>query len=176
MSEISKQYDPKAVELKWYQTWERENLFKVNSDSEKKPFCIIMPPPNVTGQLHMGHALQDSIQDLLIRMKRMQGFEAHWQAGKDHAGIATQNVVEKELATEDTTRHELGRDKFIERAWAWKERFGNRIFEQKKMLGDSADWSRERFTFDPGLVVAVSKVFKHLYDKGLVYRGNYIVN
>ncbi len=176
MSEISKQYDPKAVELKWYREWEENDLFEVDPDSGKNPFCIIMPPPNVTGQLHMGHALQDSIQDLLIRMKRMQGFESHWQAGKDHAGIATQNVVEKELVKEGTTRHELGRDRFVERAWEWKEKYGNRIFEQKKMLGDSADWSRERFTFDPGLVVAVSKVFKHLYDKGLVYRGNYIVN
>jgi len=176
MSEIPKQYNPEATEKKIYSFWESAGLFKVNPNSERDPFCIIMPPPNVTGQLHMGHALQDSIQDMLTRMKRMQGFEAHWQPGMDHAGIATQNAVEKQLAVDGTNRHELGREKFLEKAWAWKEKYGNRIFEQKRLLGDSADWDRERFTLNKGLSDAVTKVFKHLYDKGLVYRGNYIVN
>jgi len=176
MSEIPKIYNPATVEAKWYRYWEENNLFHVDPKSGRKPYCIIMPPPNVTGQLHMGHALQDAIQDMLIRMKRMQGYESHWQPGKDHAGIATQNVVEKELAKEGTSRHELGREKFVERAWKWKEQFGNRIFEQKRLLGDSADWKRECFTLSPELTRAVHKVFKHLYDKGLIYRGHYIVN
>lgn len=175
MTEIPKTYDPKLTEQKWYKFWMDNNLFATNP-SDKKPYCIMMPPPNITGQLHMGHALQDAIQDYLIRMKRMQGYEAHWQPGKDHAGIATQNAVEKALKSEGTDRHKLGREKFVERAWQWKEQYGNRIFEQKRLLGDSADWSRERFTLDDGLSQAVTKVFKHLYDKGLVYRGNYIVN
>lgn len=176
MTDLPKTYDPSSVEGKWYKYWEENNLFHVDPKSGREPFCIIMPPPNVTGELHMGHALQDSIQDMLVRMKRMQGFESHWQPGKDHAGIATQNVVEKTLKAEGTSRHELGREKFVERTWAWKERFGDRIFEQKRLLGDSADWSRERFTLDEGLSRAVALVFKQLYDKGLVYRGNYIVN
>jgi valyl-tRNA synthetase len=132
MDEIQKKYDPKQVETKWYEYWEENDLFEVDPNSGREPFCIIMPPPNVTGQLHMGHALQDTIQDMLIRLKRMQGFESHWQPGKDHAGIATQNVVEKQLAEEGTARQDLGRDKFIERVWEWKEKFGNRIFEQKR--------------------------------------------
>ena len=176
MSEIPKQYNPEATEKKIYSFWESAGLFKVDPKSGRNPFCIIMPPPNVTGQLHMGHALQDSIQDMLTRMKRMQGFESHWQPGKDHAGIATQNAVEKQLHEEGTDRHELGREKFLDKAWAWKEKYGDRIFTQKRLLGDSADWDRERFTMDEGLSDAVTKVFKHLYDKGLIYRGNYIVN
>ncbi len=176
MTDLPKTYDPQAVEQKWYGYWERNKIFKVDPKSGRKPYCIIMPPPNITGQLHMGHGLQDSIQDMLIRMKRMQGFESHWQPGKDHAGIATQNVVEKQLAKEGTNRHEIGRDKFIERAWQWKEEYGNRIFEQKRLLGDCSDWERERFTLSPELTRVVHKVFKHLFDKGLIYRGNYIVN
>ncbi len=136
----------------------------------------MMPPPNITGELHMGHGLQDSIQDYLIRMKRMQGYEALWQPGTDHAGIATQNVVEKALAKQGITRHQLGREKFIEKVWEWREKYGSRILQQKYLLGDSPDWSRERFTLDPGLSKAVIKVFVHLYKKGLIYRGNYIVN
>ncbi|HHE47274.1 MAG TPA: valine--tRNA ligase, partial [Bacteroidetes bacterium] len=176
MTEIPKTYDPKTVEAKWYKYWEDNGLFRTNPASGNKPYCILMPPPNVTGELHMGHALQDALQDMLIRMKRMQGFEALWQPGKDHAGIATQNVVEKALADEGITRQQLGRDKFVERVWAWKEQYGNRIFEQKRLLGDSADWERERFTLDEGLSKAVAKVFVHLYEKGLIYRGKYIVN
>ncbi len=176
MTNISKTYDPKAVEAKWYKYWEDNNLFRTNPASGNKPYCILMPPPNVTGELHMGHALQDALQDMLIRMKRMQGFESLWQPGKDHAGIATQNVVEKALTDEGTTRQDLGRDKFVERVWKWKEQYGNRIFEQKRLLGDSADWERERFTLDEGLSKAVTKVFVHLYEKGLIYRGHYIVN
>lgn len=176
MPEIPKIYDPTSVEPKWYKFWEENNLFRTDPDSGKPPYCIMMPPPNVTGELHMGHGLQDSLQDMLIRMKRMQGFEAHWQAGTDHAGIATQNVVEKSLAKEGVTRHQLGREAFIEKVWEWKAKFGNRILQQKRLLGDSPDWSRERFTFDPGLSKAVAKVFVHLYEKGLIYRGNYIVN
>ncbi len=176
MSEIPKSYDPTSVEPKWYKFWEENDLFRTDPNSGKEPYCIMMPPPNVTGELHMGHGLQDSLQDMLIRMKRMQGFEAHWQAGTDHAGIATQNVVEKALAKEGVSRHSLGREKFIEKVWEWKAKYGDRILQQKRLLGDSPDWSRERFTFDPGLSKAVAKVFVHLYDKGLVYRGNYIVN
>lgn len=176
MIEIPKTYNPDKIEQKWYQYWEKNRLFRTDPHSSRKPFCILMPPPNITGELHMGHALQDAIQDMLIRMKRMQGYESHWQPGKDHAGIATQNAVEKSLAAEGKTRHDLGRERFINRVWDWKERFGNRIFEQKRLLGDSADWEQERFTLDPGLSKAVARVFKHLYDKGLIYRGNYIVN
>ncbi|NQT35163.1 valine--tRNA ligase [bacterium] len=176
MTDISKTYDPKAVEAKWYRYWEEHNLFRTDPGSGKKPYCILMPPPNITGELHMGHALQDALQDMLIRLKRMQGYESHWQPGKDHAGIATQNVVEKTLAEEGTTRQEMGREKFVKRVWEWKEQYGNRIFEQKKLLGDSADWSRERFTLDEGLSKAVAAVFVHLYEKGLIYRGHYIVN
>ncbi|MCF7809786.1 valine--tRNA ligase [bacterium] len=176
MTDISKTYDPKAVETKWYRYWEDNNLFRTETDTGKKPYCILMPPPNVTGQLHMGHALQDALQDMLIRLKRMQGFESLWQPGKDHAGIATQNVVEQTLAKENITRQSLGREKFVERAWEWKKQYGDRIFQQKRLLGDSADWSRERFTLDEGLSKAVAQVFVHLYEKDLIYRGHYIVN
>ena len=176
MTEISKTYEPKAVEAKWYRYWEDNNLFRAETDSGKKPYCILMPPPNVTGELHMGQALQDALQDMLIRLRRMQGLEALWQPGKDHAGIATQNVVEKALSEEGVARQDLGRDKFLERVWAWKEQYGNRIFEQKRLLADSADWSRERFTLDDGYSRAVVRVFVHLYKKGLIYRGHYIVN
>ncbi len=176
MAEIPKTYNPAAVEPKWYRYWMEHNLFRTDPNTGRAPFCILMPPPNITGELHMGHALQDAIQDLLVRMKRMQGFESHWQPGKDHAGIATQNAVERALAKEGITRQQLGREEFVRRVWQWVERYGDRIFEQKRLLGDSADWSQEVFTLDPGLSRAVSRVFKHLYDKGLIYRGNYIVN
>ena len=176
MSDIPKSYDPTAVEPKWYKYWEENDLFRTDPDSGKSPYCIMMPPPNVTGELHMGHGLQDSLQDMLIRMKRMQGYEALWQPGTDHAGIATQNVVEKSLAKEGVTRHQLGREAFVEKVWEWRQRYGDRIMQQKRLLGDSADWNRQRFTLDPGLSKAVAKVFVHLYDKGLIYRGNYIVN
>jgi valyl-tRNA synthetase len=176
MTDIPKTYDPKQTEQKWYRFWTDNNLFRTDPASGSPAFCIMMPPPNITGELHMGHALQDSLQDMLIRLKRMQGYEALWQPGKDHAGIATQNVVEKSLAKEGVTRQQLGREAFIERVWQWKEKFGNRIFEQKRLLGDSADWSRERFTLDEGLSKAVAQVFVWLFNKGLIYRGYYIVN
>lgn len=177
MKDIPKTYEPKEIESKWYKYWEEQGLFTVSPESPKPPYCIMMPPPNITGELHMGHALQDTIQDLLIRLKRMQGYESHWQAGKDHAGIATQNVVERDLhKNKGLTRKDLSREEFLDAAWKWKEKFGNRIFEQKRLLGDSCDWQRERFTLDAGLSKAVMRAFVQLYQKGLIYRGNYIVN
>ena len=173
-------YDPAQVEEKWYAFWEQGGFFhadeqKVNS-GEKKPFVIAMPPPNVTGRLHMGHALQDTVQDLLTRMKRMQGFEALWIPGLDHAGIATQNVVERTLKKEGRHRKEMGREPFLKEVWKWKEEYGDIILQQKRRLGDSCDWRRTRFTMDEGLSRAVQEVFVRLHDEGLVYRGDYLVN
>jgi valyl-tRNA synthetase len=169
-------YNPGDVEARWYDVWERAGAFgpEVNPDGE--PYTIVIPPPNVTGVLHMGHALDHSIQDVIIRRKRMQGFAALWLPGTDHAGIATQNVVERELRAEGLTRHDLGRDRFIEQVWAWKARYGDTITNQMRRLGDSVDWSRERFTFDDGLSAAVRRVFVDLYDDGLIYRANRIIN
>ena len=170
-------YDPASIESKWYQYWEGNDLFKTSSDSEKDPHVIVMPPPNVTGRLHMGHALQDTVQDALTRMRRMQGMEALWVPGMDHAGIATQNVVEKTLKKEHgKNRHDLGREAFIDKVWDWKEEYGGIILEQKRRLGDSCDWSKERFTMDDGFSRAVQEVFVRLYDEGLVYRGEYLIN
>ncbi len=169
-------YDPKAVEARWYSTWEEAGLFRPEINPDGEPFTIVIPPPNVTGQLHLGHALDMSIQDLLIRRKRMQGYAALWLPGMDHAGIATQNVVERELAAEGISRHDLGRDEFIKQVWMWKERYGGRIGEQMRVLGFSTDWTRERFTFDEGLSSAVREVFVTLYEDGLIYRGNRITN
>ncbi|MBZ0264601.1 valine--tRNA ligase [bacterium] len=175
--DIPKTYDPNKVEAKYAKWWQEKGFFKTAPDPDKEPFTIMMPPPNVTGVLHMGHALQDTIQDTLIRYHRMQGFEAHWQAGKDHAGIATQTVVEKELKkNRQPDRRTLGRDKFIEEVWKVVERNQNVITRQKMAMGDSADWSRERFTLDEGLSRAVREVFVRLYEDGLIYRGPYIVN
>ena len=173
-------YDPAQVEEKWYAFWERGGFFhadeeKVNS-GEKEPFVIAMPPPNVTGRLHMGHALQDTVQDLLTRMKRMQGFEALWIPGLDHAGIATQNVVERKLKKEGQDRKEMGREAFLEHVWKWKEEYGDIILQQKRRLGDSCSWDRTRFTMDDGLSRAVQEVFVRLHTEGLVYRGDYLVN
>ncbi len=169
-------YDPTAVESRWYATWEDAGSFKPEVNPDGRPFSIVIPPPNVTGSLHLGHALDLSIQDVLIRRKRMQGYAALWVPGTDHAGIATQNVVERELATEGLTRHDLGREAFVERVWAWKRASGNRITEQMRRMGFSPDWDRERFTMDEGLSAAVRKVFVELYDEGLIYRGNRIIN
>jgi len=170
-------YDPASIESKWYQYWESNDLFRTRHDSEKDPHVIVMPPPNVTGRLHMGHALQDTVQDALTRMRRMQGFEALWVPGMDHAGIATQNVVEKTLKKEEgKDRHAYGREKFVEKVWDWKEEYGGIILEQKRRLGDSCDWSKERFTMDDGFSRAVQEVFVRLYDEGLVYRGEYLIN
>ena len=169
-------YDPKRVEAGWYAFWEKNGFFQADADSVRPPFVIPMPPPNVTGRLHMGHALQDSIQDALVRMRRMQGYESLWIPGLDHAGIATQNVVERQLKENGQTRHDLGRDAFIGKVWQWKEEYGGHILDQKRQLGDSADWSRSRFTMDDGFSRAVQDVFVRLYDEGLIYRGDYLVN
>lgn len=174
--EIDKKYDPKRVERRWYKFWEDEKLFSSEVDPEKKPFTIVIPPPNVTGALHMGHGLNNAIQDILIRWRRMQGYNALWLPGTDHAGIATQNVVERQLASEGRTRQEVGRERFIELVWKWREEYGGRIIEQLKHLGASCDWDRERFTMDEGLSRAVREGFVRLYDKGLIYRGEYIIN
>lgn len=169
-------YDPKHVEDKWYEYWEKENLFYADRDPDKKPFTIVIPPPNVTGQLHMGHALNNTLQDILIRTKRMQGYSTLWLPGTDHAGIATEARVKEQLAEEGLSKFDLGRDKFLDRVWQWKEKYGGTIINQLKKLGSSCDWSRTRFTMDEGLSRAVREVFVLLYEKGLIYRDNYIVN
>ncbi|MFH0839472.1 MAG: valine--tRNA ligase [Candidatus Omnitrophota bacterium] len=176
MKELSKTYNPKEVEEKIYKLWEEKGLFTARVDPKKKPYCIVIPPPNITGILHMGHALNNTIQDILIRFKRMQGHEALWMPGTDHAGIATQNVVEKSLAKENLKRQDLGREKFIEKVWQWKEEYGSTIIKQLKKLGSSCDWSRTRFTMDDAYSKAVTEVFVMLYEKGLIYQGNYIIN
>jgi len=174
--DIPKQYTPKEAENKWYDFWVRKNLFRADRLKGGKPYSIVIPPPNITGILHMGHALNNTIQDILTRFKRMQGFNALWIPGTDHAGIATQNVVEKKLAKEGLHRRDLGRDKFLEKVWQWREQYGNTIVNQLKRLGASCDWSRLRFTMDEGLSEAVLEVFIRLYEKDLIYQGDYIVN
>ncbi len=175
--ELPKVYDPRDVESRIYSAWMENDCFKAEPDPEKKPFSIVMPPPNVTGQLHMGHAMDATLQDILTRYKRMQGFSTLWLPGTDHAGIATQIKVEEELRkNEGLTRHDLGREKFLERVWDWKEKYGNRIVEQQKKMGASCDWSRSRFTMDEGCSKAVRETFCELYDKGLIYKGSRIIN
>ena len=174
--ELPKVYEPEQVDKKWYKIWEEGNNFRTEVNPDKEPFTIMMPPPNVTGVLHMGHGLQDTVQDALIRYHRMKGKEVLWMPGTDHAGIATQNVVEKKLLKLGMKKDELGREKFIEKVWEHKHEHGNVISRQKRLLGDSADWSRERFTMDEQLSKAVRAAFVHLFKKGLVYRGDYIVN
>ena len=175
--ELPKVYEPQEVEGRVYEMWEKNGCFEGHRDPDKKPFTIVMPPPNVTGQLHMGHAMDSTLQDILIRFKRMQGYAALWVPGTDHAGIATQIKVEEELRTkEGLTRYDLGREKFLERVWDWKRQYGNRIVEQQKKLGASCDWSRARFTMDEGLSKAVRHVFVSLYKKGLIYKGSRIIN
>jgi len=176
MTDLPPQYNPKDVEESRYQWWESQGFFAADVDPKRKPYTIVIPPPNVTGILHMGHALNNTIQDILIRFKRMQGRNALWVPGTDHAGIATQNVVEKALAKEGKRRQDLGRDAFIQRVWQWKEQYGNTIIYQLKRLGSSCDWRRTRFTMDEGLSEAVLEVFVRLHEKGLIYRGNYIIN
>lgn len=173
---LSDRYNPNEVEGRIYKWWEESGFFKASDQSTKPPYCIILPPPNVTGFLHIGHALDHTIQDCLIRWKRMNGFNALWLPGTDHAGIATQTVVEKELKKEGLTRHQLGREKFQEKVWDWKNQFGDRIYQQMRRLGDSCDWDRAVFTLDPGVSEAVKKVFVTLYKKGLIYRGKRLVN
>jgi len=177
MKELPKVYEPQQVEGRIYRMWMDHDCFKATPDPDKKPFSIVMPPPNVTGQLHMGHAMDATLQDILTRFKRMQGYEALWLPGTDHAGIATQIKVEEELRTkEGLTRYDLGREKFLQRVWEWKEKYGNRIVEQQKKMGASCDWSRSRFTMDEGCSRAVRETFCELYDKGLICKGSRIIN
>jgi len=174
--QIAKSYEPEDVERKWYAYWETNGLFRGEAVSDKQPYCIVIPPPNVTGTLHMGHALNNTLQDILCRFKKMKGHNVLWQPGTDHAGIATQNVVERDLAAKGTDRHAVGREKFIDLVWEWREKYGGLIINQLKRLGCCCDWSRERFTMDEGLSRAVREVFVRLYEEGLIYRGDYIIN
>ena len=173
---LDKSYDPHRVEGKWYRYWMEHSYFRADEDSERKAYSIVIPPPNVTGSLHIGHALNNTLQDILIRVKRMQGYNVLWMPGTDHAGIATQNVVERQLMEEGLDRQTLGREKFIKRVWEWKAQSGGTIISQLKKLGASCDWSRERFTMDEGLSDAVKEVFVRLYQEGLIYRSHYIIN
>ncbi len=173
---LPKQYDSASIEDKWYEHWESTGGFTAKQDESKKPYTIVIPPPNVTGILHMGHALNNTLQDILVRRKRMQGAEALWIPGTDHAGIATQNVVERDLAKEGIHREDIGREKFVEKVWEWKKQYGGKIVNQLKKLGDSCDWERERFTLDDGLSKAVREVFVRLYKDGLIYRGRRLIN
>jgi valyl-tRNA synthetase len=177
MSSLSKTFEPKLVEEKWYSFWEQKEFFKADPNSKKEPFSIVIPPPNVTGKLHMGHALVDTIQDILIRLKRMQGYETLWVPGTDHAGIATQGVVEKMLYAETGKRRkDFEREEFLKHVWDWKEKSENQILRQIKKLGCSCDWSRLRFTMDEQCNEAVRVCFKKMFDEGLIYRGDYLVN
>ena len=173
---LDSKYDPKQVEEKWYTYWEENGFFHQEPQKDKKPYSIVMPPPNVTGSLHLGHALNNTLQDILARFKRMQGYNTLWLPGTDHAGIATQAKVEEQLAEEGLDKHKLGREKFLERVWDWKHQYGNTITRQLRLMGSSCDWQRERFTMDEGCSEAVLEVFVRLYEKGLIYKGSYIVN
>ena len=173
---MDKRYDAKAAEAKWYPIWEKNGYFHAEPSEGGTPYSVVIPPPNVTGILHMGHALNQTIQDVLVRWRRMSGFNTLWLPGTDHAGIATQSVVEKALDKEGLRRQDLGREKFLERVWAWKKQYGGTIVHQQRMLGNSTDWQRERFTFDEGCSKAVTKVFVQLFKEGLIYKGDYIVN
>jgi valyl-tRNA synthetase len=173
---LSKRFDPRPVESAWYARWLEADLFRAALDDTREPFSIVIPPPNVTGVLHLGHALNSSLQDTLARHQRMLGRNVLWLPGTDHAGIATQVVVERELAQRGRTRHDLGREAFEAEVWEWKAHHGSRIIEQLQALGCSCDWSRERFTMDPGLSRAVREVFVRLYAEGLIYRDEYLVN
>ena len=170
-------YEPKEVEARWYDVWEKSGIFKASQTTDKPAFCMVIPPPNVTGSLHMGHALNDTLQDALARFKRMNGFNVLWLPGTDHAGIATQNVVERELAkTEGKTRYDIGREAFVKRVWEWKEKYGARIMKQIRTMGCSCDWSRERFTMDEGLSKAVQEVFITLFKEKSIYQDYKLIN
>ena len=175
-NELATSYRHNQVEKKWYQFWLEQDYFSYDVNKSGEPFCIVMPPPNVTGQLHMGHALDDTLQDILTRWRRMQGRRALWLPGTDHAGIATQAKVEEALTKEGLSKDELGREAFLEKAWEWKRVYHARISKQLRMLGSSCDWNLERFTMDEGCSDAVREAFVSMYDKGLIYRGSYIVN
>jgi len=175
--ELAKSFEPAGIERRWYPEWEAKGYFNAGLDTaNRNAFCILLPPPNVTGTLHMGHGFNQAIMDALTRYHRMRGDNTLWQVGTDHAGIATQIVVEQQLAAEGTGRRDMGREKFVERVWAWKEESGSTITRQMRRLGASADWSRERFTMDPGLSAAVIETFVRLYEDGLIYRGKRLVN
>jgi len=174
--EMEKVFEPKKIEERWYKFWLEKGYFHADENSDKNTYCIVIPPPNITGALHIGHALNNTIQDILIRYKRMEGINTLWMPGTDHAGIATQNVVERQLLAEGTDRHKLGREEFVERVWKWKERSGGEIIRQLKRLGASCDWKRERFTMDEGLSKSVREVFVRLYEEGLIYKGDRLIN
>ena len=174
--ELPKTYDPSLTEGKIYQMWLDGNYFHAEPNPDKKPYCIVIPPPNITGQLHMGHALDNTLQDILIRYKRMRGFETLWMPGTDHASIATEAKIVEAMRKEGLTKESIGREAFLERAWAWRRQYGGRIIEQLKKMGSSCDWQRERFTMDEGCSRAVKEVFIRLYRKGLIYRGERIIN
>jgi valyl-tRNA synthetase len=174
--ELAKTFDPKAAEERWFQLWIDRGYFKADPSAPGETFSIVIPPPNITGQLHLGHALNVTLQDIIVRTRRMQGYNTLWVPGTDHAGIATQNAVEKNLASEKKNRHQLGREAFVERVWQWREQYGGRILHQLRRLGASCDWSRERFTLDPGLSRAVTRVFVDLYNRGLIYRDRRLIN
>ena len=174
--ELAATFSPADIEAPLYKKWLDAGYFKADSKSNKPPFTIVIPPPNVTGSLHIGHALDHTLQDILIRMKRMKGFEVLWLPGMDHAGIATQNVVEKQLALQGKSRHDLGREAFVEQVWKWKAESGGAILGQMKRLGDSVDWSRERFTMGEDLAKSVLTIFKRLYEADLIYRAERIIN
>ncbi|MBT8341160.1 MAG: class I tRNA ligase family protein, partial [Desulfatitalea sp.] len=173
---LDKGYDPSTVERKWYAHWEEQGLFAAADQDSRATFSIVIPPPNVTGVLHMGHALNNTMQDILCRYHRLKGNNVLWMPGTDHAGIATQNVVERHLHAKGMDRHQLGREKFIEAVWQWRAESGSAIINQLKRLGASCDWQRERFTMDRGLSLAVRTVFVQLHQEGLIYRGLYITN
>ena len=174
--ELEKVYDPARVEDKTYQFWEEGGYFHAEVEPDKTPYTIVIPPPNITGKLHMGHALDETLQDILIRWRRMQGYNALWVPGTDHASIATEAKIVEAMRQEGITKEEIGREKFLERAWKWKETYGGHIVGQLKKLGSSCDWDRERFTLDEGCSKAVREVFAKLYEKGLIYRGERIIN
>ena len=174
--ELEKNYNPNDIEDRLYSKWMENKYFHAEVDKSKKPFTIVMPPPNITGQLHMGHALDNTLQDILIRYKRMQGFNALWIPGTDHASIATEAKIVEAMRAEGVTKDDLGREGFLSRAWEWKKQYGGRIVSQLKKIGSSCDWDRERFTMDEGCNEAVKEVFVNLYDKGLIYRGERIIN
>ncbi|RME19947.1 MAG: valine--tRNA ligase, partial [Deltaproteobacteria bacterium] len=173
---LAKQYDPRSVESRWAREWIEQGCFNANEEDTRPPFSIVIPPPNITGTLHMGHALTLTIQDVFVRYKRMDGYNTLWLPGTDHAGIATQMVVERHLQKQGLSRHQLGREAFIQKVWEWKEKHGNRINEQTKALGASVDWRYERFTMDEGLSRAVREVFVRLYEDGLIYRDLRLIN
>ena len=180
LMDLPKTFEPQPIEERWYQAWQSTGYFEPslaqNSDKKNDSYCIMLPPPNITGTLHMGHAFQHTIMDALTRYHRMLGENTLWQPGTDHAGIATQIVVERQLENQNINRHDLGRQEFINRVWQWKEQSGSTITQQMKRLGTSCDWSRERFTMDEGLSRAVTEVFVRLYREGLIYRGRRLVN